>query len=320
MNPLLRFLASFPVCAAACLAIASFAGIAGSPPQTETFRLMTFNLWVGGDAGRQPLTRSAEVIRAARADIAGLQETLGAETQGRRPDNGRVIASQLGWNYHAQGHGRAVASRFPIVKATPRGHGVIIQLPSGREIAVFNVHLAHAPYQPYQLLGIPYANAPFVQTAREAVQAARDARGDQIREVLNEIREMKTEGRAVFLTGDFNEPSHQDWTPRAARAGVCPMPVRYPTTRAVTRAGLRDAFRSVHPDEVGRPGWTWTPTTSPDDPKDRHDRIDLIFYAGRGIRVGTAEIIGESPMNAEIVVQPYPSDHRAVVAEFLIRQ
>jgi exonuclease III len=77
---------------------------------------------------------------------------------------------------------------------------------------------------------------------------------------------------------------------------------------------MRDAFRTVHPDEVARPGWTWTPTTRPDDPKDRHDRIDFVFFAGRGVAVKHCSIVGEAKESADIVVQPYPSDHRAVVA------
>ena len=42
-----------------------------------------------------------------------------------------------------------------------------------------HAHLMHAPYQPYQLLNIPYADAPFIKTAGEAVAEARKARGAQ---------------------------------------------------------------------------------------------------------------------------------------------
>ena len=45
----------------------------------ETLRVMTFNLWHGGDAGKQRLTQTLAVIRAAKADIVGLQETGGYE-------------------------------------------------------------------------------------------------------------------------------------------------------------------------------------------------------------------------------------------------
>jgi exodeoxyribonuclease III len=42
--------------------------------EPATVRVMSFNLWHGGQAGGQPLKQSAAVIEAAGADIVGLQE------------------------------------------------------------------------------------------------------------------------------------------------------------------------------------------------------------------------------------------------------
>src|SRR5690606_3638210 len=82
-------------------------------------RVMTFNLWVGGDAGGQPLERSIEAIRVAKADIVGFQETSGQEVEGVRPDNGAKIAKMMGWHYLNQGDGTGILSRFPIISSTP---------------------------------------------------------------------------------------------------------------------------------------------------------------------------------------------------------
>lgn len=277
-------------------------------------RLMSFNIWVGGEAGGRPLEQTAAVIRAARADIVGLQETHGHARDGGRPDRGAELAVLLGWNYDNQGGSPGVLSRWPILGRTPGRHGVLVRLPSGQTARVFNIHFPAAPYQPYQLLSIPYGDGRFIRTADEAVAEARAARGRQVDALLAELKEALAAGGPVFLTGDFNEPSHLDWTPRAAAAGNCPLAVEWPATGAVMAAGLRDAFRLAHPDEVARSGWTWTPITAPDDPKDRHDRIDFVF-TGPGVRVKSCEVVGESPLWADIVVTPYPSDHRAVVAE-----
>src|SRR5262245_19265129 len=67
----------------------------------ESVRVMSFNIWVGGDAGKQPLSQTMEVIRVAKADVIGLQETGGFEKEkgARRPDNGRKLAEMLGWHY-----------------------------------------------------------------------------------------------------------------------------------------------------------------------------------------------------------------------------
>jgi len=303
-----------PLCT--LLAVVLLATLAGGLSAAETVRVMTFNLWHGGDAGKQPLDQSAAVIRAAQADVVGLQETHGFEQEkgAGRPDHGRALAARMGWHYLDQGARTGVLSRWPILTNTAARWGVLIRHPSGRSFHVFNAHLNHAPYQPYQLLGIPYANAPFLQTAEQAVDAARRARGGQVQRLLAELRPVLAAGGPVFLTGDFNEPSHEDWTARAVKAGRCPLEVRYPTTLAVVEAGMRDAFRQRHPDEIAAPGHTWTPVTRPEDPKDRHDRIDFVFSGGRGVRVTRCEVVGEDPAVAGVVVRPWPSDHRAVVA------
>ena len=292
--------------------------IAGSALTGEAveLRVMSFNLWNGGDSGKQPLSQTAKVIRAAQADIVGVQETGGWETEkgAGRPDRGRKLAGILGWHYYDQGAHTAILSRHPIVTNAPGKWGVSIRLPSGRLVWMFNVHLPAEPYQPYQLAGIPYANAPFLKTAEEAVAEARKARGAQVERLLCDLKPALKSGQPVFLTGDFNEPSHLDWTARAVSAGRCPIAVEFPSTFAVTRSGMRDAFRTVFSDEVARPGLTWTPTTRPTDPKDRHDRLDFVFFAGGSVKVKACEIVGESGDTSDIVVYPYPSDHRSVVA------
>jgi len=279
----------------------------------EKLRVMTFNLWQGGEEGRQPLAQTIKVIEAAKADVVGLQETAGLERDGKRPDNARRIAEQLGWTYLDQGQGTGVISRHKIDRQTPGKLGVRVVLPSGRKVWLFNVHFAHAPYQPYQLLKIPYADAPFIATAEQAVIEARNARERQVAALLDEIKNAQDEKTTVFITGDFNEPSVLDWTEPVFRARRCPIVVPWPTTAAVEDAGFADAYRRIHPDPVQRPGYTWTPITAESDPKDRHDRIDFVFV-NSGVKVMAAEIVGERGDRADIVVKPYPSDHRAVVA------
>lgn len=298
------------------LAIAVTSALTTQTVTGAELRVMSFNLWHGGNAGKQPLSQTAEVIRAAKADIIGLQETGGYEKEkgSGRPDNGRKLAEILGWHYFDQGERTGILSRFPIITNTARKWGVTIRVAPGREVMMFNVHLAHAPYQPYQLAGIPYANGRFIKTAAEAVDEARKARGEQVGRLLAELKPALAGAQPVFVTGDFNEPSPLDWTARAAAAGHHPVAVDYPSALAVLQAGMRDAYRTAHPDELTHPGHTWTPTTRPDDPKDRHDRIDFVFFAGSNMTVKRCDVVGEDKKFADILVQPYPSDHRAVVA------
>ncbi|MEX2672437.1 MAG: endonuclease/exonuclease/phosphatase family protein [Phycisphaeraceae bacterium] len=276
-------------------------------------RVMSFNMWNGGDEGGQPLEQTKAVILASKADIVGVQESRGVAEEGPRPDNAARLAEMLGWHHFDQGdNSTSILSRFPIIDATPRGWGVAVELENGKRMYVFNAHLPASPYQPYQLLDIPYGDAPFLKGEEALIEAAIAARGAQVDRLLSELRVALMSDTPVFLTGDFNEPSHLDWTEAATEADVTPLRVTYPTSKKIVEAGMHDAWRSVYPDEVAQPGWTWTPLTAEDDPEDRHDRIDFVYVAGP-VAILHCEIVGERTERADIVVQPYPSDHRAVV-------
>jgi exodeoxyribonuclease III len=284
--------------------------------RAEPVRVMSFNIWVGGESGGQPIEQTAAVIKAARADVVGLQESHGRERNGVRRDAAALLAKQLGWNYFDQGDDdTGVISRYKIVGATPKKWGVELESPTGERFWLFNAHFAHAPYQPYQLLKIPYADAPFLDTAEEAVKSARDARESQVKSMLAEIDAVRGEGKPIFVTGDFNEPPALDWTEAAHVAGIHPAVVRWPATAMLQEAGFVDAYRSRYPNTVKQPGFTWTVLTTEDDPNDHHDRIDFVFAAPKDIELKTAEIVGERSERADVVVTPYPSDHRAVVVE-----
>ena len=145
---------------------------------------------------------------------------------------------------------------------------------------MFNAHFAHAPYQPYQLLKIPYENAPFIEGPAAAILEANTARENKWGSMLAEVEAVRQQGNPIFVTGDFNEPSPLDWTDAVHQAGRCPVAVKWPTADALLRAGFTDAYRIVHPDPLQAPGYTWTPTTAIDDPNDHHDRIDFVFVSG----------------------------------------
>src|SRR5687767_8422684 len=99
----------------AILGVAVFIETSKAQPMPETIRVMSFNLWHGGDAGKRPLEQTIEVIKESRADIVGLQETAGIAPEGEpRPDRAAEIARRLGWSYLDQGERTGVISRFKI--------------------------------------------------------------------------------------------------------------------------------------------------------------------------------------------------------------
>jgi endonuclease/exonuclease/phosphatase family metal-dependent hydrolase len=288
--------------------------------------VMTFNAWGGGANEGRSIADTAAVIRAAGADIVGIQETRPESPQcdaASCPPAGESIAARLaaalGFQYHEQTQSNsalwanAILSRYPIGAATPHDLGVAIDV-GGRRVYAFNIHLADYPYQPYQLLHIPYGDAPFLSTGAEAERAAEAARGAGIRLLLEDLEEAAG-ADAAFVFGDFNEPSHRDWSARAAAAGRLPVAVRFPSARAVEAQGFVDAWRSCHPDEMEKPGYTWEAVERPASEAVHHDRIDYVFARGPGLAVEQAQIFGEKAPEADVVLAPWPSDHRAVVAK-----
>ncbi|KAF9113348.1 hypothetical protein BGX27_001737 [Mortierella sp. AM989] len=133
--------------------------------------------------------------------------------------------------------------------------------PNTRFMYLFNCHLYYFPYQPFQLLKIPYENQPFLNTSEEAIKSCTDARGKEMGIILDEIRQVAEQEKDVpiFLTGDFNEPSHLDWTPLSVLAGLQPMAVKWPITEMAYKAGLVDLWRAYRP-------YLTNPGSSPSSP------------------------------------------------------
>jgi len=291
--------------------------------RTGQLSVLSFNIWGGGLNEGKSIDETVAAIRAADADIVGLQEVTAegeiCTAEDCEPTGESVaadLARALGYYCYEQkkvsaaNWNNAILSRYPIIRATPNDLGVAIDV-AGRTVNAFNIHLTDFPYQPYQLLRIEYGDAPYLNSAEQAIESASQARQPAL-DLLFEDIETVDPAETSFIFGDFNEPSHLDWTQSAVDAGNQPLVVAFPTAMAVENKGFIDAMRAVSPDEVARPAFTWTPNTSRADPNDHHDRIDYVFVRGENISIQSVAIVGEKSPEADIVVQPWPSDHRAV--------
>jgi endonuclease/exonuclease/phosphatase family metal-dependent hydrolase len=287
--------------------------------EEPTLRVMSYNIHRGGIiCNKQPLSQTAKAIQLAKADMVGIQET-----RSPKGDTLEDLAKLLGWN-HDGGKGSNILTRYEIIESLKSG--IKVKLDSGKEAYIFNLHLPSHPYQPYQLLGIRPKwhkhtnNITFVKTEAETIEWAKKARGKEIAKLLKQIKDLPDKEAPVFVVGDFNEPSHLDWTKAAAKAGRHPIKVAYPTSTEMTKAGFSDSYRTIYPDEMKNPGITWSPAYRVGDPRTHHDRIDFVYFKGKGLQVKDVKILGENEENADIVITPYPSDHRAVVATFTLNK
>lgn len=269
---------------------------AAEAPAPVTLRVMTFNVWYGGE--QVSLEKVAEAIRAADPDIVGLQEA---------DRNLERIAEMAGMPYVDPR--RRILSRWPVFDS---GSGVRTESgPSSYSTTALDRDALHAfvMVRPGRVVAV--ANVHLSNGAALADRRSAEAKP------LAALGELGAGGTPVFLTGDFNTSSHLDGALPGGRPDEdAPDASANAVTRLLAGAGLRDSFREANPDPGARPGITWTPgAPSPLHERNR-SRIDYVFAAGPA-KTLDSRVVGEAggPFT-DIPVSPWPSDHRAVVSTF----
>jgi len=265
----------------------------------QELKVMTFNTWIGGD--QVSMSKTLEAIEKAGADVVLLQEPMG---------NTERIAALLGWPYaNARQH---LISKFPIFDATGLAAGggdfAYVELRPGRFVAVANVHLDWTDYGPYK--------ARDGATAEEILAVETALRLSGIQPYIDTLAPVAEAGMPAILGGDFNSPGALDWS--EAAVGSKPhikFALVWPAANAMLEAGYADSYRTIYPDPVADPGVTWS-TGYPAPYRwanETEDRIDLIF--AKNAQVTDSQLIGEAgAADVDIVVDPWASDHHAVVS------
>jgi hypothetical protein len=273
-----------------------------SVQRIDTLRILSFNILYGGD--EVDLSKTIEAIRLSNADIVGLQEAEG---------NTQRLAQELNYPYFdSKLH---VLSRFPLIRSFVNGwYYTYVETSPGNVFAFFNIHLPSDPYGPELVRdGMPidsvYANEMRI-------------RFHELDVYKKHFEELQSQGFSIIITGDFNAPSHMDWS--ADLVGIRPhlkYAFDWPVSKSLEELGFTDTYRAVFPDPRIKQGLTWTPGfPSPYlNPKETHDRIDFIWARGEEKIIG-AKIIGElNGPDVDIAVNPYPSDHRGVLVDCVIK-
>ncbi|UNI23805.1 hypothetical protein JDV02_009602 [Purpureocillium takamizusanense] len=271
----------------------------------EQLSVVTLNLWYGGREVKDAHRKQIQYIANSGADVVGLQETM--DTHGIR------LANALGWHVW-QGKSAAIIARYPIAQvyqATGVSGAVRLELDGNkREVIVWNAHLADKPYGPYSLC---FDRLAPVEVLRHEEESGREA---QMRDILYKMRPHLGNAKKVpvILTGDFNAPSHLDYTDatrwRHCNAGR----MEWPTSVQAAKAGLADSFREIHSDPLQVPGNTWSPIYRSNDGRhEPEDRIDFIHHKGllRPI-VAEVDVWGTHRFEPHHADNEWPSDHAAV--------
>ncbi|HEX8146513.1 MAG TPA: endonuclease/exonuclease/phosphatase family protein [Pyrinomonadaceae bacterium] len=230
-----------------------------------SLKLLSYNVRYGG-GGREP--QLAAVIRDADPDLVVLQEATDPLVVER-------LSEETGLKIRAAHRGRSVAylSRLPVKRHEwhrPRGsrrHFMEIEL-EGSNLVVFGIHLSavHSFW-----------------TERRRMR--------ELRSLLAWV-EARRHGLHVMV-GDFNTlaPGElldaQKLPPRLrALVWLSGGRVRYQTIQILLAAGYTDAFRRLHPEDLGYTFPTWDP----------HVRLDFAFtpttHEGR---VTDCRVLTENP-------------------------
>jgi hypothetical protein len=274
-------------------------------PVTVNLRVMEFNIEYGGTV--VSFDSIVRAVQAADADVVGVEEGQG---------NVPRLAAALGYPYFNVR--LQVISRLPLIDP-PHGDGVYlyVEVAPGRVVALANVHLPPGPYSPNLV----------IRGAKRAtiLEIERRVRVPAVEPATTALTGQVARGVPAVLLGDFNTPSRLDWTPETVGLrDQIHYPVNWPVSRFVEDAGFVDSYREAHPDPSASQGLTW-PSGRPRPPGAWNpgphapaDRIDFIYTAGD---IGTlgSDLVGESGgPDVTVAVDPWGTDHRAVVSELMV--
>ncbi len=264
---------------------------------SPALRVMTWNIWHGGkeDGAEVGVQRVIDVIQQSQADVIAMQETYGS---------GKKIAEALGYHFHERGTNVSLLSRYPVVEDISvfepfKCAGAIIELPSKQRVACYSIWLPFNGeiWKPgTRDVSNPQAMLAVCQPSHDDLQKLRS-------QIETRLADDKYAGIPLVIAGDFNSMSHLDYV--AAAQDQYQVAIDWPTSRVMTEAGFRDAWREMHPEVNRQADRTWSPRFPEQEP----DRIDYIYYRGDTLQATDVQRI-------DTHAEKFPSDHAAVVASF----
>lgn len=323
---------------------------------TQTVTVLQLNIWQEGTmitGGYEAITN--EIVRSG-ADFVTLSEV---RNYGNIDFTARLTGTlkEKGVQYYSsRSDDSGVLSRYPIVEFSevyPNAYdnGTIYKLVSevGRtRFAMYTCHLDYthyACYLPRAYDGVSFGKLDEPVTDVNAIKKMNlnSLRDEEIAVFIADAALEREKGSIVMLGGDFNEPSHLDWTVAVKNMydhnGVV---YNWDSSLALQNAGFTDSYRSVHPSPVTHPGFTY-PSDNADaeiarlswaPESDERDRIDFIyFYPDVRLKLESAELLGPSrsivrgvrtaETSRDTFIEPlgtWPSDHKGLICRFTLQE
>ena len=319
--------------------------------KTETVKVLQFNIWQEGTVVENGFNAVADEIVRSDADFVTLSEVRNYHNT-RFCDRIVEALKERGQTYYSfYTEDSGLLSRYPITDSSTvyplnDDRGSIYRLVAkkgNQEFAVYTAHLDYRNCAYYDARGYDGNNwekiEPVNALASILVLHRASVRDDAIARFVSTAEKDKAAGRIVILGGDFNEPSHLDWTEATKdMRDHYGLVVPWDVSVILEKAGYKDAYREKYPDPVTHPGFT-CPADCPDidlkklvwSPEaDDRDRIDFIMYSPfEGLTLTDMTIVGPkgdilrgeraTEKTADPIIAPlgtWPTDHKAVLATF----
>ncbi|MEC8252873.1 MAG: endonuclease/exonuclease/phosphatase family protein [Planctomycetota bacterium] len=298
--------------------------------EEDTLDVLVWNVLHGANDVENGAEKALRVIRDAEPDLVLMQESY--DVNGDRPTLGRWIAAELGWQCHqADSPHLCVLSREEITARffhhPWHGVGVRVRDARSREFLAYSIWIDYRAFPGYELRDNPSMSDKELLLA-ESVRSSRLPQAQALLEHLSGRGHLEATV-PLLVGGDWNTPSHLDWTPDTARVYRNRRAVPLPVSRAMQDAGFTDTFRALYPNPVQRPGITWSPmfrrrTNGEAQAFDRIDRLYLKNPSSGGWRLEPrrARVLPEVWEDEALptLERTFPSDHGAVLIQLAWRR
>ena len=294
--------------------------------EEDTMKVLVWNVLHGSNDVDDGPEKALAVIRETGADLVLMQESY--DIDGDRPLLGAWLAEQLGWSqWQGDSPHLCVLTRYEIAERFTHEpwHGVGARLvdDAGRDFLAWTIWIDYRDFITRALRDAPdISDADLLES-----EFVRSQRLPQAQRILARVEALgHTDGAVPLLIGgDWNTPSHLDWTLDTARVYLRRRPLDLPVSRAMAAAGFEDTFRAVHPNPVQRPGITWSPLFRTQGEKAQgFERIDRLYLhhpeSGRArwrlepVAAVTYPLVWEDDA-IPVRERQFPSDHGAVLIE-----
>ena len=221
---------------------ASFSS-ADTPTDSDALRVIVWNVLHGANDVNQGAEKTLKIIREVNPDIVLLQESY--DIDGERPKLGEWLASELGWNQY-QGESTHLCVLTPLELETTffhhawHGVGAKIRDSEGREFLAWSIWIDYRAYITYALRENPAITDEELLDL-ERVGSNRLNQATAIIEHLRESGQLEAD-IPLLVGGDWNCPSHLDWTVDTTRVYKRRRALPLPVSLAMSSAGFTDTF------------------------------------------------------------------------------